>query len=227
MVMLLAGTTFAGHDWNTGSMSNQLLFEPRRHRVWLAKAIAVALLTGTISLAVLIAYWTGMWATASIRDLPIPDHAVSAAYKQAVLGAGFATAAARVRLRADDAAPQHGRDPRDPVRRGLPLHRDRGRCARSRRRIERVMPWGNFYAYAVGAYQYYDYDTCGFGADGGNCATGDHHARRLAHLLRDHLVVVTVPSLLSHRVRTSPLTIALTHPPTNPGDLAHRRRLGV
>ena len=46
MVLLLAGTTFAGHDWNTGSMSNQLLFEPRRERVWLAKALAVGMLTG-------------------------------------------------------------------------------------------------------------------------------------------------------------------------------------
>ena len=44
--MLLLGTTFAGHDWNTGSMSNQLLFEPRRERVWLAKALAVGMLTG-------------------------------------------------------------------------------------------------------------------------------------------------------------------------------------
>ena len=47
LLMLLAGTTFAGHDWNTGSMSNQLLFEPRRARVWAAKAAAVALLAGT------------------------------------------------------------------------------------------------------------------------------------------------------------------------------------
>ena len=49
LMMLLAGTTFVGHDWNTGSMSNQLLFEPRRTRVWTAKAIAVALLTGAVS----------------------------------------------------------------------------------------------------------------------------------------------------------------------------------
>ena len=41
-LMMLVGTTFAGHDWNTGSMSNQLLFEPRRLRVWAAKGLAVA-----------------------------------------------------------------------------------------------------------------------------------------------------------------------------------------
>ena len=42
--LLLAGTTFVGHDWNTGSMSNQLLFEPRRGRIWTAKALAVTLM---------------------------------------------------------------------------------------------------------------------------------------------------------------------------------------
>ena len=30
MLLVLVGTTFVGHDWNSGSMSNQLLFEPRR-----------------------------------------------------------------------------------------------------------------------------------------------------------------------------------------------------
>ncbi len=36
-LLMLVGTTFAGADWNSGSMSNQLLFEPRRLRVWWAK----------------------------------------------------------------------------------------------------------------------------------------------------------------------------------------------
>ncbi len=36
--MVIAGCTFAGADWSSGSMTNQLLFEPRRGRVWLAKA---------------------------------------------------------------------------------------------------------------------------------------------------------------------------------------------
>ena len=40
-LLMLVGTTFAGADWNSGSMSNQLLFEPRRARIWLAKAAAV------------------------------------------------------------------------------------------------------------------------------------------------------------------------------------------
>ena len=55
LVMLLAGTTFAGHDWNTGSMGNQLLFEPRRARVWGAKLAAVSSPPSSDALAVLVA----------------------------------------------------------------------------------------------------------------------------------------------------------------------------
>jgi len=68
---MLIGTTFVGHDWNSGSMSNQLLFEPRRRRVWLAKALAVlccGLVTGAVVLA---AYWVGAWALAEQRDVQV------------------------------------------------------------------------------------------------------------------------------------------------------------
>ncbi len=37
LLALILGTTFAGADWASGSMSNQLLFESRRTRMWLAK----------------------------------------------------------------------------------------------------------------------------------------------------------------------------------------------
>ena len=68
LVMLL-GTTFAGHDWNSGSMSNQLLFEPRRARVWTAKAMAV-LLAGLVTAAVVLTGWWGaVWMLAESRDL--------------------------------------------------------------------------------------------------------------------------------------------------------------
>lgn len=42
-VALLAGTTFVGAEFSSGSMSNVLLFEPRRWRVWAAKLGATAL----------------------------------------------------------------------------------------------------------------------------------------------------------------------------------------
>lgn len=68
---MLIGTTFAGHDWNSGSMSNQLLFESRRRRVWLAKGLAVLCCGLMIGVVVLAAYWTGAWALAEQRDVQV------------------------------------------------------------------------------------------------------------------------------------------------------------
>lgn len=68
-LLMLIGTTYAGHDWNTGSMSNQLLFEPRRLRLWLAKGAAV-LLTGVLVGAVVLGiFWGGAALIASSRDI--------------------------------------------------------------------------------------------------------------------------------------------------------------
>ncbi|GAA5116420.1 hypothetical protein GCM10023339_25020 [Alloalcanivorax gelatiniphagus] len=68
-LMMLVGTTFAGHDWSTGSMSNQLLFEPRRLRVWAAKGLAVLLTGVVVGAAVLAVFWGGAAALASSRDI--------------------------------------------------------------------------------------------------------------------------------------------------------------
>jgi len=158
LVMLLAGTTFAGHDWNTGSLGNQLIFEPRRARVWIAKLAAVVLAGGGLALGVLMAYWTGVYAVASARDVPIPDHAMVAAYKQAVLGtlfvgggAGFGYALTML-LRSTVGT--------------LGLLFATGFLgivvvgALGIESAEQVMPWGNYVAYTVGGYTYYDYDAC-------------------------------------------------------------------
>ncbi|MFC4786309.1 hypothetical protein ACT8ZV_17660 [Nocardioides sp. MAHUQ-72] len=93
MLLLLLGTTFVGHDWNSGSMSNQLLFDPRRSRVWVAKGLVVLLAGLAVAGAVLAAYWTGLWALAVHRDLDVRDGVLSEAYGQALRGtlvAGFA-----------------------------------------------------------------------------------------------------------------------------------------
>lgn len=71
-VLILVGTTFAGADWNTGSMSNQLLFEPRRLRVWWAKAIAVGLLAALVAVVVMTLYWVALSLVATSRDLDAP-----------------------------------------------------------------------------------------------------------------------------------------------------------
>ena len=69
-LLLLAGTTLVGHDWNSGSMSNQLLFESRRTRVWTAKALVVFVVSLVLSLVVFSGYWLALWAVARSRDLP-------------------------------------------------------------------------------------------------------------------------------------------------------------
>jgi hypothetical protein len=70
LLLVLAGTTFAGHDWNSGSMSNQLLFEPRRTRVWLAKGGVILGVSFTLCLVVISCYWLALFAVARSRDLP-------------------------------------------------------------------------------------------------------------------------------------------------------------
>ena len=70
--LLLLGTTFVGHDWNTGSISNQLLFEPRRPRVWVAKALAVVVTGLVVGVVVLAAYWGAVALLAAQRDIDVP-----------------------------------------------------------------------------------------------------------------------------------------------------------
>jgi ABC-type transport system involved in multi-copper enzyme maturation permease subunit len=93
-LLLLMGTTFVGHDWNTGSMSNQLLFDPRRGRVWTAKALAVTAVALVTAGLVSTAYWLGIWGVMHVRDLPVRDGALLDSLAFGLRGAGFAAAAA-------------------------------------------------------------------------------------------------------------------------------------
>ena len=68
-LMTIIGTTFAGADWASGSMSNQLLFEPRRTRVWLAKAAAVFLGTLVAAGVIIAAFWVALYVTAEMRGI--------------------------------------------------------------------------------------------------------------------------------------------------------------
>ena len=71
VVLLVLGTTFVGHDWNTGSISNQLLFEPRRQRVWAAKGLAI-LLVGLVAGAVaLLVFWSAIGVLVAQRDISV------------------------------------------------------------------------------------------------------------------------------------------------------------
>lgn len=93
-LLFLLGTTFVGHDWNTGSMSNQLLFEPRRGRIWAAKAIAVALVSFLVAVVVSSAYWLALYAVMGARDLTVADGGLLDSLAYGVRGAAFASAAA-------------------------------------------------------------------------------------------------------------------------------------
>lgn len=68
MILLLMGTTYAGHDWATGSLSNQLLFQPRRYLVWAAKAVALTLLAGLVTMLVTTVWWLAIAAAVQSRD---------------------------------------------------------------------------------------------------------------------------------------------------------------
>lgn len=94
MLLMLLGTTFAGHDWATGSMSNQLLFEARRGRVWSAKAAAVTLVSLVTATVVSTAYWLVLYGVARLRDLPLREDALLDSLAYGLRGAGFAAAAA-------------------------------------------------------------------------------------------------------------------------------------
>ncbi|NYG55638.1 hypothetical protein [Nocardioides perillae] len=70
-LVLLVGTTFAGHDWGTGSMTNQLLVEPRRARVWAAKVVAAAVGALAATATLLGVFAGGLRLVAATRDLPV------------------------------------------------------------------------------------------------------------------------------------------------------------
>src|SRR4051812_47714420 len=66
---ILVGATFAGADWSSGSMSNQLLFVPRRVRVWVAKSVAVVVGATLLAAAVVAAFWAVLYAVSASRGL--------------------------------------------------------------------------------------------------------------------------------------------------------------
>jgi hypothetical protein len=68
-LLVIAASTFAGSDWSSGAMSTQLLFEPRRGRVWLAKGVAVALASGFAALVTIGGFWLAMYLVAVVPSV--------------------------------------------------------------------------------------------------------------------------------------------------------------
>jgi ABC-2 type transport system permease protein len=90
-LMIIVGTTYAGADWATGSMSNQLLFEPRRLRVWGVKAGAALLGCGVAAAVLLAAFWVALALVAQARgiatDPSVRDQIVSMSLRGVALAA--------------------------------------------------------------------------------------------------------------------------------------------
>lgn len=72
-LLMLVAATFVGHDWSSGSMSNQLLFEPRRLRVWAAKALALTGVAALVTVVALAIYWAALGLVAHHRHIAVPD----------------------------------------------------------------------------------------------------------------------------------------------------------
>ena len=69
---IVVGATFAGADWSSGSISNQLLFRPRRTSLWVAKAVTVVAGCAVTAAVVLAAFWGVLGAVASARGITVP-----------------------------------------------------------------------------------------------------------------------------------------------------------
>ena len=96
-LMVIAGATFAGADWGSGSMTNQVIFEPRRLRLWTAKAIAASLSAAAWMLVLVSGFWLTLFLVSEARDIAIADPELSLigwhVVRAVVLAAGAAVGA--------------------------------------------------------------------------------------------------------------------------------------
>lgn len=69
-ILVIAGASFAGADWTSGAIRNQVVFEPRRSRLWAAKAIAVAVSSGVAAFVILGGFWLSLYLVAAERGVP-------------------------------------------------------------------------------------------------------------------------------------------------------------
>lgn len=100
MVFVLVGaaivlaSTFSGADWSSGAMGTQLVFEPRRLRVWIAKAVAVVV-SATLASALLAgAFWAILYAVAQARGIDVPSQVTTDLLDQTGRGLVLVAAAA-------------------------------------------------------------------------------------------------------------------------------------
>ena len=130
-LLIIAAATFAGADWSTGSIGNQLLFRPRRGRVWLAKAAAVLLGALGAATVVLGGFWVFLTLVAESRGIATSPDLLASIRWTTARGVAAGRRRRRRRLRAEHAAAEHGRHAGRAVRR----HGGRRRPGRMRCRF--------------------------------------------------------------------------------------------
>lgn len=69
-LLIIAASAFAGSDFGSGSMSNQVLFAPGRGRLWAAKALAVGTWSAVASVLALGGFWIALYLVADSRGVP-------------------------------------------------------------------------------------------------------------------------------------------------------------
>lgn len=93
-LLVIAGATFVGADIASRSITNQLIFEPRRVRLWTAKAVTVGVAGALFVLVALSAYWASMLLVADARELVVPDAHLSVVGWHVVRAVALAAGAA-------------------------------------------------------------------------------------------------------------------------------------
>jgi hypothetical protein len=91
-LMIIVGTTYAGGDWHTGSISNQLLFEPRRTRVWATKAAVALVGCGLVAAVLVAAFWTALALVARARGIDTGTGVVTQIGWESLRGVALAAA---------------------------------------------------------------------------------------------------------------------------------------
>jgi ABC-2 type transport system permease protein len=68
-LLIIGASAFAGGDFASGSISNQVLFAPDRGRLWAAKALAVGAWSTLVSAITLGGFWVALYLVADERNL--------------------------------------------------------------------------------------------------------------------------------------------------------------
>ena len=69
-LLVIAASAVAGSVWASGSIVNQVLFEPRRSRLWVAMAVAVTIASGLVDVVTIVGFWLALYLVAVDRDVP-------------------------------------------------------------------------------------------------------------------------------------------------------------